>query len=167
MPVTDQGSSVGRYTFVPRTLIFITRREQVLLIKGAPHKRLWAGFYNGIGGHVEKGEDILSSAQREVLEETGLKVSNLGLCGILTVDTTGDSGILIFILRGESPGGEPRSSPEGEVEWIDFKEVEHLPLVEDLPFLLPRVLSFRVGDPPFYALYSYDSEGRLIISFAE
>ena len=59
MPKSDQGVRNDRYKIIPRTLIFVTRGEQVLLLKGAVHKRLWANQYNGIGGHVEQGEDAL------------------------------------------------------------------------------------------------------------
>lgn len=34
------------------------------------------------GGHVEAGESFVDAAVREVYEETGLRVSNLKLCGI-------------------------------------------------------------------------------------
>ena len=74
MPKSDQGITKDRYMLIPRTAIFIRRADEYLLIKGAPTKRLWAGKYNGIGGHVERGENILFSAQRKWLEETGLLV---------------------------------------------------------------------------------------------
>ncbi len=52
----DQRSAAGQYTVVARTLVFLTCGSKVLLLKGAPTKRLWAGKYNGIGGHLEPGE---------------------------------------------------------------------------------------------------------------
>ena len=102
MPASDQGVNFDRYMFVARTLIFLTRGEKVLLLKGAQNKRLWAGLYNGIGGHIEKGEDVISAARRELFEETGLASSNLMLHGIVTVDTQGIPGVCIFIFKGES-----------------------------------------------------------------
>ena len=66
MSKNDQGIDVSlkrqRYTVIPRTLVFITRDERVLLLRGAPTKRIWANKYNGIGGHIERDEDIYSAA---------------------------------------------------------------------------------------------------------
>ena len=80
MPRSDQGITGDRYTLIPRVLIFLTRGDSVLLIEGAATKRLWAGKYNGIGGHVEQGESALEAAKRELLEETGLQ-AELRLAG--------------------------------------------------------------------------------------
>ena len=165
MPASDQGSTSDRYTLVPRTLIFITRGERILLSKGAPHKRLWANLYNGIGGHIEPGEEVLSAAQRELLEETGLSVDDLWLCGTIIITTGKNPGIGIFVLRGESESGKPRNSDEGILEWISINQFDQRPLVEDLYTLLPRVLAMRKSDPPFSAHYSYDADDRLVINF--
>ena len=115
MPASDQGVTHDRYTLIPRTLIFLTCGERVLLLKGAPHKRLWANRYNGVGGHIERGEDVLTSARRELAEETGLQVPDLWLCGVITVDTGQDTGIGIYVLKGECPSGEISSFRRGQL----------------------------------------------------
>jgi len=166
MPASDQGVSSDRYTLIPRTLIFVTRGERVLLLKGTPHKRLWAGLYNGVGGHIERGEDALSAAHRELHEETGLDVPGLWLCGTLIVDTGQNTGIGIFIFRGESPAGNPHPSSEGTAEWITLQQIGSLPMLEDLPALLPRILAAQRGEPPFAARSSYDTNGRLEVTFS-
>jgi 8-oxo-dGTP pyrophosphatase MutT (NUDIX family) len=45
-------------------------------------------LYNGIGGHIEAGEDILEAAQRELNEETGISQVELSICGQIMIDVS-------------------------------------------------------------------------------
>ena len=140
MPQSDQGITNDRYTIIPRTAIFLRRGDSYLLLKGAPTKRLWANQYNGLGGHIEKGEDALSAAKRE--------------------------GIGLYIFSGECLRGEPIPSKEGTAEWVEFARLNEYPVVEDLPLLLAKIHAMKRGDIPFSARSYYDEEGRLIVKFA-
>ena len=166
MPQSDQGISRDRYMLIPRVLIFVTREGKVLLIQGAPTKRLWAGKYNGIGGHVERGEDVLSAARRELLEETGL-TCDLRLVGTVAVDAGENVGVGLFVFAGECVEGEPRPSAEGTLEWLTASELAGRPIVEDVAILLGRILARAESDPPFAARSFYDAEGKLKVAFAE
>jgi len=165
MASSDQGPTKNRYTHVPRTLIFLTWKDKILLIKGAPDKRLWANQYNGIGGHVERGEGLTSAARREFMEETGLVASDLWLCGTVMIDTGQNPGIGIFVYRGDYLEGQLVDSQEGILSWVSIDQVFSLPLVEDLYTLLPKILAMSKTDAPFSALYTYDGDGKLQISF--
>ena len=112
MNTTEQQTrAAGRHLVTPRVLIFLTRgrdrAQEVLLLKGAPDKRLWANRYNGLGGHVEATEDVYAAARREVQEEAGIAVDGLALRGIVTIDAGSDAqgprpGVLMFVFTGET-----------------------------------------------------------------
>jgi len=168
MPKSDQGITKDRYMLIPRTAIFVRRSRgpaaEYLLIKGAPTKRLWAGKYNCLGGHVERGEDVLFSAQRELMEEAGI-TADLWLCGTVLVDA-GDVGICLYVFCGENVTGEIKPCEEGAVEWVKKDAVLHLPVAEDLPILLDRIDNMQRGDPPFSGRSSYDDD-KLKVVFAK
>ncbi len=166
MPASDQGIRLDRYMLIPRTLIFLRNGGKVLLLKGSPQKRLWANLYNGIGGHLEKGEDVLSAARRELKEETGLVCDDLWICGTIIVDAGEHVGVGIYVLTGTNPCGTLVRSNEGDLEWIDIDHFHALPLVEDLKVVLPKVIKMHRGDVPFSARSYYDSADRLMVEFS-
>lgn len=164
----EQGIDLNkpRYAVIPRTLSFLFRGHEVLLIQGNPQKKLWAGLYNAIGGHIERGEDAVSSALREIREETGLEVNNLRLMGTVLVDVEKELGVCLFVFRGEAKPGDLVPSQEGQLAWIAVERVSELPVVPDLPLFLRRVWLMREGDPPFSARSFYNREGKLEIIFS-
>lgn len=168
MPASDQGISKDRYVIIPRVLVFITRGREVLMIKGAPTKRIWANLYNGIGGHVEQGEDFLTAAYRELSEETGISNISLELCALITIDAGERTGIGMAVFRGSVEEGihvELKPSGEGALEWVHQFDMVSVPLVEDLPVLIPRVLAYKSGSQPLFGLYTYSNDGKLRIKF--
>jgi 8-oxo-dGTP diphosphatase len=169
MTRSDQGlrQSAHRYKAVPRTLGFITHGDEVLLLRGAPTKRIWPNQYNGVGGHVEAGEDVYTAALREMHEEAGLDVTDVRLRGIVNIDLGEESGIILFVFTARALGRDVHPSPEGALEWVKQDRVATLDLVEDLPELLSRVLAMQPDDPPFFAHYHYDEQDRLVIAFAD
>ncbi len=150
-----------RYTVYPRTLVFLVRGKEVLLIRRPLQAYPFPGLYNGIGGHVERGEDILSAAIREVEEETGLRVKSLQLRAILTVahsqlgpdsQATGredEPGALVFIFVGHPSRGRTVPGEAGELRWVDLDRLHELDVVPDLHDILPRILGHNEAQPLF------------------
>jgi 8-oxo-dGTP diphosphatase len=167
MPAAAQAPDKKRYQFIPRVLVFLSRGEDVLLIKGAPTKRVWPNLYNGLGGHVERGESIWQAAHREIQEESGLSAQSLWLCATVAINTgDAEAGILMFVFRGEAEG-EMKASDEGGLEWVTPSRLPALEMVEDIPTLLPRIMALQPADAPIWGYYDYDNEGKLKIRFED
>jgi 8-oxo-dGTP diphosphatase len=177
MQANEQGvrqAGRRRYQAIPRTLLLITSPNQdspdpdrqgrdVLLLKGAPTKRLWANRYNGLGGHIEANEDVLSAAQRELAEETGLTDIALTLRGVINIDTGTDAegprpGVLVFVLVGETQMREVITTAEGTPEWIPLAQLDDYPLVDDLYAVIPLALG---SGPTFYGHYTPRADGSM------
>ena len=165
MPVEDQKVDQTKFNIIPRVLVFAMRGESVLLIKGAPTKRLWPNLYNGIGGHIEPGESVLQAAHREFKEETGLALVDPHLCAVITIDTQKPTGIGMFVFKSSVSEGILETSHEGAPQWIPADKVLDLGLVEDLPVLFPKVLSWKPGDQIIFGQYNYTTSNELKMTF--
>ncbi len=161
----EQKIDRSRYMVIPRVLVFVTRGDEILLLKLAPRNgkvTRWTGRYNGLGGHVERGEDSLTAAHRELLEEAGV-TANLHLRGVLLVDTGEEVGIELHVFAGEYLSGELLSTYEGTPEWVPLHRLDAIPLVDDGPALIEKILAMKPGDAPFCARSFYE-EGELKVT---
>lgn len=165
MPNNPQLILKGRYQVVPRTIIFIIRDDQVLLQKGAENKKIYPGFLNGIGGHLERMEDVLSGARRELYEEANISCEDLRLAGTIMIDVEETQGILLFVLTGEELTGEPQGSEEGSLLWVPIHQLNEVKTVDDIPELVGQILNFKKTGRLFFGKYVYSEDGRRIATF--
>jgi 8-oxo-dGTP diphosphatase len=168
MGAKQQGANLttNRWTTIPRTLCFLRHGDDILLMKRAAHKRIFPNQYNGLGGHLERDEDPLTGAKREILEESGLSVKNLRLRAIYNVDAGQDTGIILFVYLGDSESREITvETEEGRLEWIPSAKLQDYDLVEDLPLILPRILEMSETAPPYSVHVSYDENDIIQMRF--
>jgi 8-oxo-dGTP diphosphatase len=169
MGAHEQGADAiaGRWLTIPRTLCFVTNGDDVLLMRRAAHKRVFPNRYNGVGGHIERHEDPLTSAKREILEETGLTVHDLRLSAVYNIDSGEATGIVLLVFLAMSSSREVTPNSEGTLHWIPKNEVLRYDLVEDLPMLLPRFLAMKDTDSPLFVHVSYDENDMILLRFAD
>ncbi len=170
---SDPKSVANRWQVVPRTLCLVTHGDDILLLKRSETKRIYPGYYNGLGGHIEQDEDPLTGAIREIKEETGLDVKNVRYCGSTHINAGQEVGILLFIFTAEATSREFHPCDEGTLEWIPLKKVlangdsGALQLVEDLPIVLPRIYESKEDTIPFFAHVSYDKADKIHFVIAD
>jgi len=99
-----------------------------LLIKrnNDPYNNYWAL----VGGKWDFGETLIEAARREVMEETGLETTFVGLRGLLSErvvpenDEDGEAAhFLILVCQLEATAGEAREQHEGAVAWFTAEEI--------------------------------------------
>jgi 8-oxo-dGTP diphosphatase len=114
------------------------------------------GKYNGLGGKLEAGEDIVACLRREVREESGLECEQLQLRGTISWPGFGKQGEdwFGFIFLIERYSGEPwPENADGALEWVEIERVDQLPLWEGDRYFLPLV--FDRTAPPFHGVMPY------------
>lgn len=120
-----------------RTLCFVFCGDDVLLIQRPRDPD--AGYWNAIGGRINRGEDPLEGAQREVQEEAGIRPA-LTFRGVATVIVRSTAETwTIFLFSARVSDRTVRPSPEGPLRWVALHEVGTLPVLADVPYLLPHM----------------------------
>lgn len=91
------------------------------------------------GGHVETGESIVESTVREIKEETGLTIMDLKPCGVIYWynDQTGDRYFVFNYKTNKYTGKLLKSSEEGNVFWVDIKQLSNMNLAKGFKDRLP------------------------------
>ena len=151
------------YTPILATLGYVLSpdRRRVLLV----HRNKRAGDthhgkYNGLGGKLEAGEEVVACLRREVREESGLECEQIQLRGTINWPGFGKGGEdwFGFIFLVERFAGEAwRENADGVLEWVEVERVPDLPLWEGDRYFLPLV--FDRASPPFHGVMPY-RDGR-------
>jgi 8-oxo-dGTP diphosphatase len=149
------------YTPILATLgyVFSPDGKQVLLIhRNAKPDDLHLGKYNGLGGKLDRTEDVVAGMRREIREEAGLECTQLELRGTVSWPGFGRQGEdwfgFIFRVTAFTGTGIDRN-PEGKLEWVDVDCVLELPLWEGDRHFLPLV--FDPNGKPFHGVMPYQN----------
>ena len=114
------------------TLVYLEHGEEYLMLhrtkkEGDVNRDKWIG----VGGKFEKGESPEDCMRREVLEETGLSVSEFRFRGIVTFISDRDPDEYMFLYTVSAWSGDLlESCDEGELAFIHRDSLYDLTLWE-------------------------------------
>jgi 8-oxo-dGTP diphosphatase len=153
------------YTPIIGTLGYILSPDgtKVLLVhRNARQNDAHLGKYNGLGGKMDPGEDVVSCMRREIREEAGIECTELTLRGTISWPGFGSKGEdwLGFIFLIERFEGTPyERNAEGTLSWVPVKDIMSLPLWDGDRHFLPLVFD---DDPrAFHGVMPY-AHGRAV-----
>lgn len=127
--------------------VFSPDRERVLMIRrDARPDDIHYGYYNGLGGKLEPGEDVVAGLRREIGEEAGIECTGIEMAGTVSWPGFGRNGEnwFGFLFRITGWTGEPHSfNDEGSLHWVEVAEIlsGRLPMWESDRHFLPLVFA--------------------------
>lgn len=122
------------------TLCFVVQDSKVLL--GMKKRGFGAGRWNGFGGKVQEGENIMDAAIRETKEEAGIDVQDLEEAGILEFTFEGSEDILeVHVFKTSEFTGEPTEGEEMKPQWFEIQDIPYVDMWPDDILWLPKVLA--------------------------
>lgn len=152
------------YTPIVATLGYVLSpdgSEALLIHRNARDDDQHLGKYNGLGGKIERDEDVVAGMRREILEEAGIECDSMRLRGTISWPGFGRAGEdwLGFVFVIDRYTGTPfGSNPEGALEWVPVERILELPLWEGDRHFLPLVFD---DDPrAFHGVMPY-RDGRM------
>ncbi|MCW9706695.1 NUDIX hydrolase [Fodinibius salsisoli] len=136
----------------------IEYKNKILLLRRnkEPHDKL----YCPVGGKVEAFESPKEAVMREVEEETGLKVKDPNLAGIMVETSPTKFNWISFIYYHKLPQKvtlQRMDTVEGHLEWVPWAGIADLPVPETDPPIYKKVREQK----PFVYNVEYDMSGSL------
>lgn len=102
----------------------------------------------GVGGKFEDRESPEDCARREVLEETGLTLTDYRYCGIITFVSDQWETEYMHLFHATGFTGALRECDEGVLEWVPIEQINALPAWEGDKIFLALMQQNR----PFFSL---------------
>ena len=152
------------YTPIVATLGYVLSpdRSRVLMIhRNARPDDHQLGKYNGLGGKIERDEDVVACMRREIREEAAIECTSMQLRGTISWPGFGKNGEdwlgFVFVIDGWE-GVPLESNPEGTLEWVEVERILELPLWDGDRQFLPLV--FDADPRAFHGVMPY-RDGRM------
>ncbi len=137
------------------TLCYLKHQGHTLMIhRNKKPGDIHSGKWNGLGGKFEPGETPEECVIREVLEESGLLITEPRYHGLIMFPRFKGEDWYVFVFSATHFTGEQIPSPEGDLAWVPDCELEALPLWPSDHIFLPWMAQDRFFSAKF--LYNGD-----------
>jgi len=103
----------------------VVRRGERYLVGRRPDDKRHGGLWEFPGGKVHDGEDLLATANRELMEELGMRAVTAGALLMRAADA-GSPFVIHFVEIGAE--GEPEAREHSALGWFTPVELAALPL---------------------------------------
>ena len=138
-------------------LVVVRREDRFLLVHERKHGQLW---YLP-AGRVESGEDFITAAKRETVEEAGIPIEVDGIVRLEHSPSRHGARVRLIVSAVATDETPPKTEPDGEslgAGWFTIEEVKALPLrgpdvldifshVSGGGFIAPSSMLSREGAP--------------------
>lgn len=115
----------------------VVKGQEVLLVRRSAAGR--EGEWQIPGGFVDPGESLVASVRREILEETGVDGTVIGLLAVLNrVLETENNTYMIFLLSSEQTSTAPDGHEVDAARFFSLGQLSTLPRLQSLSELLAR-----------------------------
>ncbi len=112
----------------------------------------------GVGGHVEEGEISEDTVVREVKEETNYDLIDYEKKAIIIFNFGEEIEIMDLFVRNKLKGKITAWCNEGDLAWVDIKDLADLPMWEGDRIFLPLALS----KAPFFEMVLFYKDDKLL-----
>lgn len=137
-------------------------QEVLLMHRNKREDDIHYGKYNGLGGKIDRNEDIVGAMRREILEESGIEALDMVLRGTISWPGFGKNGEdwFGFLFRIDSWTGEVLpGNHEGSLEWVPCSHLDKINMWEGDRIWLPMI--FEKTDKTFHGIAPFEN-GEMI-----
>ena len=147
------------------TVCYIEKDEKYLMLHRTKkendiNKDKWIG----IGGKFEDNESPEECVEREVLEETGLKLNSYKLKCIVTYTSTNWETEYMYVFTSNDFSGDLIECNEGDLQWVEKNKIINLNTWEGDKIFLNKIQK----DNTFFTVkFNYDGDKLIKYSLEE
>lgn len=153
---------------IPTSCTVIFKDDSVLLVKHKEYAAHITNSYGLPGGHIDEGETAKEAAGRELLEETGIVVSQKDLEELPIIVPDADiprkGGIVkrfsLKVFYAKTYTGTLRESDETIPEWVPLRDIDSIDLVGSTKYVIEESLKIVGTHQPKLSLIVAMDEDR-------